>query len=37
MIGGLFGIGAMTVLAPFGVMATLLASYLGYSIWRASA
>lgn len=37
VIGGLFGIGAMTVLAPFGVLATLLASYLGYSIWRAGA
>jgi hypothetical protein len=37
MIGGLFGIGAMMVLAPFGVIATLLSSYLGYSIWRAGA
>ena len=37
MIGGLFGIGAMMVLAPFGVIATILSSYLGYSIWRAGA
>ncbi len=37
MIGGLFGVGAMIVLAPFGLLATLLASYLGYSIWRAGA
>jgi hypothetical protein len=27
----------MMVLAPFGVIATLLSSYLGYSIWRAGA
>ena len=37
MIGGILGFGAMMVLAPFGVLATLLASYLGYSIWRAGA
>jgi hypothetical protein len=37
MIGGLLGVSVMTVLAPFGLIATLLSSYLGYSIWRAGA
>lgn len=31
---GLFGLSMMMVLSPFGLLANLLAGYLGFSIWR---
>ncbi len=34
MVGSLFGYSKIMTLAPFGVLAYLLASYLGFSIWR---
>jgi len=34
MIGSVFGFTKIMTLAPFGVLAYLLASYLGFSIWR---
>jgi hypothetical protein len=34
MVGSLFGYSKIMILAPFGVLAYLLASYLGFSIWR---
>ena len=35
MTAGLFGYSTMMILSPFGLLANLLAGYLGYSIWRA--
>ncbi len=34
MVGSLFGYSKIMTLAPFGVLAYLIASYLGLSIWR---
>ena len=34
MVGSLFGYSKIMTLAPFGVLAYLIASYLGFSIWR---
>ena len=34
MVGSLFGYSKITTLAPFGVVAYVIASYLGFSIWR---
>jgi len=37
MVGSLFGYSKIMKLAPFGVLAYLIASYLGFSIWRMGA